>query len=236
MGYDEMKRSHLILSILAIIPAIFIFIGLGVSTQTVKEAFAEIAGPSVIDNADRYILGIIFITLAMLYKEGTFHWLWRVVIPSSAPIELSYQQSPKTGYMPAALMGTSTRYFSVEGLDINTIALVKFSLNTLKKRDRRTLIGIESYLRLGDGRRYNAFQKIVADGRDCKDLGGITHAYLREINGNPRAATQMFCQLCELAVQTKNTDRATTDRLVKLGQQLRLSPQDMANAIARMRS
>ncbi len=47
--------------------------------------------------------------------------------------------------------------FAVRGLDVKTVALVRLALAAFSKIDSREVIGIEASLKLGDGRRYNAF-------------------------------------------------------------------------------
>jgi len=45
----------------------------------------------------------------------------------------------------------------------------------------------------------------------------------------------MFTALCQLARDIKKTDKKTVNRLVKIGQSLGLSPEDMGLAIAQIR-
>jgi len=103
------------------------------------------------------------------------------------------------------------------------------------KRDRYTIATLESALKLGDGRRYYAYQKLVADAAHEKSLKDIVHPYWRAINGNHSAARLMFTNLCQLARDTRNTNKRAIDRLVKIGQSLGLSPEDMGRAIGNVR-
>ena len=239
MFFDEMKRSSLILSALSIVLAIGAFIHMGVSRQTVGEAMQAIVPSNVTSNLHFYIIGGVILIVAALNAEGTISWIWRRVHPRSAPtagIRAGQRghvsrQGPK---MSSALMGTSTAMFSVPGLDVKTIALIRLSLFALKKINSRTVIGIESHLRLGDGRRYRAFQNIVVEMQSGRTgLVDIVHPYWRAINGNHSAARRMFTELCQVIHNAGQTDKATINRLVKIGQALDLSPQDMGIAIGK---
>jgi len=138
--------------------------------------------------------------------------------------------------MSSALMGTSTDMFAVPGLDVKTVALIRLSFFAFKTMNRRTIIGIESHLRLGDGRRYKAFHAIAAEAQSRRfDLSEIIHPYWRAINGNHASARLMFTSLCEMAYTTSNTDKKTVNNLLKIGQSLGLSPQDMGVAVSKMR-
>ena len=181
-------------------------------------------------------LGMIFV----MYLEGTIEWLWRRIHPASAPTEFigagqrggMAKAPPK---MSAALMGTSTAAFAVQGLDVKTTALIKLSMYAFK-RDRSTIVTIENSLRLGDGRRYYAYQKLVADSQYEKGLTDIIHPYWRAINGNHSSARLMFTNLCQLARDSGNTNKRAVNRLVQIGQSLGLSPEDMGRAIGNVRA
>ena len=177
--------------------------------------------------------------LVGMYFEGTYTWLWRRIHPASAPTEFigagqrggMAKAPPK---MSAALMGTSTAAFAVQGLDVKTTALIKLSMHAFK-RDRKTIVTIENALRLGDGRRYYVFQKLVADAQFEKSLTDIIHPYWRAINGNHSSARLMFTNLCQLARDSGNTNKRAVNRLVQIGQSLGLSPEDMGRAIGNVR-
>ena len=192
------------------------------------------------NNLNVIILGSVIGAILCLYLEGTFHWIWRRVHPASAPTDMI--GAGQRGHIPkappkmsAALMGTSTAAFAVQGLDVKTTALIKLSMFAFK-RDRYTIATLESALKLGDGRRYYAYQKLVADAAHEKSLKDIVHPYWRAINGNHSSARLMFTNLCQLARDTRNTNKRAIDRLVKIGQSLGLSPEDMGRAIGNVRA
>jgi len=186
------------------------------------------------------VIGAVLGMCLVLYLEGTIEWLWRRIHPSSAPTEFigagqhggMAKAPPK---MSAALMGTSTAGFAVQGLDVKTTALIKLSMFAFK-RDRSTIVTIENSLRLGDGRRYHAYQKLVADSQYEKGLTDIIHPYWRAINGNHSSARLMFTNLCQLARDSGNTNKRAVNRLVQIGQSLGLSPEDMGRAIGNVRA
>lgn len=236
MFYDEMKRSALILAALSILPSIGLFIKLGVSRKSMGEAIPSF----VTENLHLFIMGGMFVAVSAFFVEGGFHWIWRRVHPQSAPTaEIGAgQRGHVTRQGPAmspALMGTSTEMFSVAGLDVKTTALIRLSLFAFNSRNSKTVIGIESHLRLGNGRRYKAFHSIVAEVQHRRvSLTDIVHPYRRAINENHSSARLMFADLCKIAVSTGNTDKKTVNRLLKIGQALGLSPQDMGQAIGKM--
>jgi len=196
---------------------------------------------SVTTHLNYFIIGTLAAILLVLHEEGTYVWLWRRIHPSSAPTdEIGAGQrghvSRQGPAMSSALMGTSTDMFSVPGLDVKTVALIRLSFFAFKKINRNTIIGIESALRLGDGRRYKAFHSIAADSQHRRvSLTDIVHPYWRAINGNHASARMMFVELCQIAHNTANTDKKTIGNLTKIGQALGLSPQDMGSAIAKLR-
>ena len=87
MSYDEMKRSHLILAALSILPAIGVFIHMGTSRESVGEVVKTALPPNVIDNLNLYIIGGVVLIIGLLYAEGTITWIWRRVHPKSAPTD-----------------------------------------------------------------------------------------------------------------------------------------------------
>ncbi|MDB2438967.1 hypothetical protein N9W89_09650 [Hellea sp.] len=243
MSYDEMKRSHLILAALSILPAIGVFIHMGTSRESVGEVVKTALPPNVIDNLNLYIIGGIVLIIGLLYAEGTITWIWRRVHPKSAPTdELGIGQQGRGNFarkgqsMSSSLMGTSTSMFAVPGLDVKTTALIRLSLYALKKINQKTVIGIESHLRLGDGRRYRAYHSIVGEMQTSRSgLADIVHPYWRAINGNHAAARRMFTDLCQIIRNANQTDRGTINRVAEIGQALGLSPQDMGIAIKNLR-
>ena len=180
-------------------------------------------------------LGCLSGFIMALYVEGSFHWLWRRLHPQSAPTE--HIKAGQRGFMPSfvskhssALMGTSTAFFAVDGLDVKTTAVIKLCIYAFKI-DRFTTAALENALRLGDGRRYKAFQKLIVDSQFEKHLADIIHPYKRAINGNHSSARAMFTQLCQLARQTRNTSDYTMNRLLEIGRALGLTQKDMARAL-----
>jgi len=129
-------------------------------------------------------------------------------------------------------MGTSTTMFKNSNLDIRTIALIRLAFAVFTRTDRKTIIGIESFLKLGDGRKYRSYQQLVAEVLDSKTtIKDIIHPYWRAINGNTATARLMFADLCRLASETGNLDKKTINKIIKAGQELGLSQQDMQQAL-----
>jgi len=121
-------------------------------------------------------------------------------------------------------------------LDVKTVALIRLALAAFSKVDRTVVLGIESSLRLGDNRRYRAYHQLVSEHQNRRqNIKDIVHPYWREINGNHASARNMFTALCQLARDTRNTDKKTVNRLLKIGQTLGLSPEDMGLAIGQIR-
>lgn len=241
MSYEYMKRSHLILSFLSIVATIGVFIKIGVSKETVADVALDLTPPIIVDNLHIIMPLLIGLVLIGLKAEGTINWIWRRVHPSSAPtddiraMERGGVNTPAPK-MSAALMGTSTSMFSVPGLDVKTVALIRLSLFALKDFNSKTIIGIENHLKLGDGRRYRAYHGVVAEAQTSRfDLKDIVHPYWRAINGNHAAARNMFTELCHVVRGAGQVNKSTINRIVKIGQALGLSPQDMGLSISRLR-
>jgi len=206
-----------------------------------KAVFLQLIFGSVTTHLNYFIVGLLAAIALVLHEEGTYEWLWRRIHPQSAPTaDIGAGQrghfSPQGSTMSSTLMGTSTQMFSVPGLDVKTVALIRLSFFAFKNMNRKTIIGIESYLKLGDGRRYKAFHSIAAEVQGRRiDLTEIVHPYWRAINGSHASARIMFTDLCKIAQDTANTDKKTVNSLVKVGQALGLSPEDMGLAIGKMR-
>lgn len=241
MSYEHMKRSHMILSCLSILAAIGVFIKIGFSRYTLVAVASDIIPTSITENLHIFIPVVIGLCFMGLYAEGTIHWIWRRVHPSSAPTDnikamtrgKIYRDSPN---MSSALMGTSTSMFSVAGLDVKTIALIRLSLFALKNFNSKTIVGIESALRLGDGRRYSAYHSLVAEAQTRSySLVDIVHPYWRAINGNHAAARIMFTELCQIIRTTDQSNKQTINRIIKIGQALGLSTEDMGLAVGNIR-
>ena len=205
-----------------------------------REVFFDLLTESLTTHMTFFIIGVLAAMLLVLHEEGTYLWIWRRIHPSSAPTqEIGAGQrghvSRQGAGMSSALMGTSTSMFSVPGLDVKTIALIRLSFFAFRKVNQKTIIGIESFLRLGDGRRYKAFHGIAAEVQHKRvSLTDIVHPYWRAINGNHSSARLMFADLCKIARATGNTDKTTINNIVKIGQALGLSPQDMGLAIGKI--
>ena len=242
MSYEYMRRFGLILSAISILLAIGAFIHMGVSKESVGEVVYDVLPPLVTENWLLFILAGVGLTIALLYSDGVIHWIWRRVHPQSAPTDDigiiqggTYRSTMPS--MSSALMGTSTAMFNVQELDVKTIALIRLALVAFAKVDRTVVAGIERKLKLGDGRRYKAFHQLVADSQTCRQgIKDIVHPYLRAINGNHASARNMFTALCQLARDTRNTDKKTVNRLLKIGQSLGLSPENMGLAINQLRA
>ena len=175
----------------------------------------ELTMGSVTTHLNFFIVGLLAAITLVLHEEGSFEWLWRRIHPQSAPTanirggQRGHVSRQGSG-MSSALMGTSTEMFSVPGLDVKTVALIRLSFFAFKKMNRKTIIALESYLRLGDGRRYKAFHTIAADVQGRRvSLTEIVHPYWRAINGNHASARMMFTDLCHIAQRTGNTDKKT---------------------------
>jgi len=237
-----MKRSHLVLAGLFILAGIGVFIKIGVSRDSVGAAMSYFSSPAIIDNPHYFIIAGIALIVGLLNAEGVINWVWRRVHPQSAPTDnikaMTRGQSVQLGSkMPSTLMGASTGMFSVADLDVKTVALIRLSLYALKNFNSKTIIGIENKLRLGDGRRYRAFHKIVAETQTTRiDLKDVVHPYWRAINGNQAAARKMFSELCQIVHGTGQTNKTVVNRMVEIGQALGLSPQNMGVAIGQLRA
>jgi len=206
-----------------------------------RDMLAYLIGEAGTTHLTFAVTGAGLAVLFVLYLEGTFNWLWRRIHPASAPTDTiragqrGQGHMPKPSKMSAALMGTSTRSFAVQGLDVKTTALIKLSLLAFKN-DRYTIVTLENSLKLGDGRRYFAFQKLVAEAQYEKDVTDILHPYWRAINGSQSSARLMFTCLCELARDSRNTNKRTVSRLREIGGSLGLVSDDVNAAIGLVRA
>lgn len=237
----DRKWGFLALLLILVLPLVHIFTA-SESIGSVKAVMIYFIMWSVTTHLGYFLIGSIAAILLVLYEEGTFGWVWRRVHPVSAPTEnikagnRGRQLPQKNIATSATFMGTSTGMFNVQGLDVKTVALVRLALAAFGKVDRSVVIGIESSLKLGDGRRYKAFHQLVGESqRRRQNVKDIIHPYWREINGNHASARNMFTALCQLARDTRNTDRKTINRLANIGQALGLSPEDMGLAIGQVR-
>ena len=237
----DRKWSYISLALIFVLPFIYIFTAPG-SVGGIRSAIVFFVITALTSHIGYFLIGATAAILLVLYEKGSFGWIWRRVHPKSAPTEFikaGNRGQPKTKHTPigSTLMGSSTAMFAVQGLDVKTIALVRLAMAAFAKVDSRVVVGIESSLKLGDGRRYKAFHQLVSESQSRRqNIKDIVHPYWREINGNHASARNMFTALCQLARDTRNTDKHTVNRLVKIGQTLGLSPEDMGLAIGQIRA
>lgn len=238
MSYDELSRLGLIVAAAPVVLTLVIFTKWGIDGGGFSNIRTYFQNPDVSKNLPIWLFVIGLVTLLTLFREGTVFWAWRRIHPKSAPTESLSASQRGAGVrqtaapMSAALMGTSTSMFKNSNLDVRTIALIRLAFASFTKTDRQTIIGIESFLKLGDGRKYRSYQQLVAEILDSKTtIKDIVHPYWRAINGNTATARLMFADLCRLANETGNLDKKTTNKLIKAGQELGLSQQDMQQAL-----
>ena len=238
MSYDELNRLGLIIAALPVVLTIIVFAKWHIDGGSFSNLVVYLENP-VVSQKSLIWLGVIgLITLLTLFREGTVFWVWRRLHPSSAPTENLSASERGNGIrqtanpMSATLMGTSTAMFKNSNLDIRTIALIRLAFAVFSKTDRQTIIGIESFLKLGDGRKYRSYQQLVAEILDSKTTTkDIIHPYWRAINGNTATARLMFADLCRLANTTGNLDKKTMNKIIKAGKELGLSQKDMQQAL-----
>lgn len=237
----DRKWQWLALALIFILPLINMYVS-SLAISSLKATIINLVMTSITTHLGYFLVGAVLAILMVLYEEGTFEWIWRRLHPATAPTEFIKaghrgQRVPKSTVMSSALMGSSTGMFAVKGLNVKTIALVRLALAAFSKVDSRVVVGIESSLKLGDGRRYKAFHQLISENQTRRqNIKDIVHPYWREINGNHASARKMFTSLCQLARDTRNTDKATVNRLVQIGQSLGLSPEDMGLAIHQLRA
>ena len=171
-----------------------------------------------------------------LFVEGHLYELWIKYHPQSAPTPEAKrgQRAKVAGFRkertPATLVGTSTNFLSAD-LDLREETLIRLSYSVFEDRGALTMSRLESALRLGTGRRQKAFHKIVAGNNGRPKTKRIVHRYWRSVNGSSRLSQSLFGDLCKLARDTNNRDRATVDRLSTVGTALGLTPEEMGRAI-----
>ncbi len=238
LWYNELNRLGLILAVTPVVLAILIFVSWGVTGGGFRNLSEHYQTPEGSKTLLFWFSIISLVTLLTLFREGTIFWLWRRIHPSSAPtaaLRASQRGNgirQNSGKTASTLMGTSTSMFKNSELDIRTIALVRLAFVSFTRTDRKTIIGIESFLRLGDGRKYRSYQQLVAEILDSKTtMKDIVHPYWRAINGNVATARIMFADLCRLASVTGNLDKRTINNLIKAGSELGLSQEEMQRAL-----
>lgn len=181
------------------------------------------------------IFGATLAIIAQLLVEGHIYQLWVRLHPQSAPTpeaRFGQRAQPVMRSKPisATLVGTSTEYLNSE-LDLRTDTLIKLCFFTFEDRSALTLSRMESDLRLGTGRRQKAFHKLAASMSKRPKLNRTVHRYCRSINGSSRLCQGLFGDLCRLAKDTGNRDRATIGRLTQAGQALGLHSDDIGRLI-----
>ena len=238
MSYEELSRLGLIVAALPVVITLIIFTKWHIDGGTLTNIKAHFENLDVSQKSLIWLGVIGLITILTLFREGTIYWIWRRLHPSSAPTPHLRSSERGNGIrqnaetMSSALMGTSTTMFKNSNLDIRTIALIRLAFAVFTRTDRKTIIGIESFLKLGDGRKYRSYQQLVAEVLDSKTtIKDIIHPYWRAINGNTATARLMFADLCRLASETGNLDKKTINKIIKAGQELGLSQQDMQQAL-----
>ena len=237
MSYDELNRLGLIVAAVPIVLTLIVFAKWSIDGGTLTNIVTYFDSPDVSRNLPVWLFVIGLITCLTLFREGTVFWVWRRLHPKSAPTETLGTSERGSGIrqtvnpMSAALMGSSTAMFQSATLDIRTIALIRLAFAAFSKTDRKTIIGIESFLKLGDGRKYRAYQQLVAEVLDSKTtMKDIIHPYWRAINGNSATARILFADLCRLANETGNKDKRSINNIIKAGRELGLSQEDMQRA------
>ena len=195
-----------------------------------------LVGGSLFEHTVWFGLGAILALTLQVYAEGYFYELWVRLHPNSAPtpeVQMG-KRARVVGFrktrMPATLVGTSTEYLNAD-LDLRTETLIRLCYSTFEDRGSLMMSRLESELRLGQGRRQKAFHKIVAGNHGRAKSKRIVHRYWRSVNGSSRLSQALFGDLCKLARDTHNRDRATVDRLTAVGISLGLDPEEMGRSI-----
>lgn len=202
----------------------------------IRAAVGNLVLGSVFENTIWVLLGGALAILIQVIMEGYFYELWLRLHPQSAPTPEARmgQRAQVAGFRkertPATLVGTSTEYLNA-GLDLRTETLIHLCYSTFEDRGALTMSRLESELRLGTGRRQKAFHKIVAGNRGRAKSKRIVHRYWRSVNGSSRLSQALFGDLCKLARDTHNRDRATIERLTIVGTSLGLTTEEMGRSI-----
>jgi len=191
---------------------------------------------SVFNHLIWFLGGAVMALCYQVVVEGHLHELWIKFHPQSAPTPEAKmgKRSKMTGLRrertPATLVGTSTSYLNSE-LDLRTETLIRLSFSVFEDRSALMISRLESALCLGTGRRQKSFHKIIAGHRGRPKSKRIVHRYWRSVNGSSRLSQSLFGELCKLARDTHNRDRATVDRLTEVGTALGLTADEMGRAI-----
>ncbi len=178
-----------------------------------------------------FLLGAGLALCVQLLVEGHGHYLWVRFHPQSAPTpeagigQRSYESTRRKKVVPATLVGVSTEYLSTD-LDLRTETLIRLCFFAFEARDALMLSRLETILRLGTGRKQKAFHKLAAGIRGREKVSLIIHRYWRSVNGSNRMGLTLFSDLCGLARDTDNRDRATIRRLMDVGVALGFTSED----------
>lgn len=202
----------------------------------VRPSILKLVIDGIFDQTIWFFSGGIFAIFFHLFAEGYFYEFWIRFHPQSAPTPEAQvgQRARVAGFRrertPATLVGTSTAFLNTD-LDLRTETLIRLCYSTFEDRGPLMMSRLEAELRLGTGRRQRAFHKIVAGNKGRPKTKRIVHRYWRSVNGSSRLSQGLFGDLCMLARQTENRDRATIDRLSRVGNSLGLTAEEMGRAI-----
>ncbi len=183
-----------------------------------------------------FVLGAVVALIAQLIAEGHANSLWIRLHPQSVPTpeaamgRRSQKSSNRKERVPATLVGASTEYLTSD-LDLRTETLIHLCYFAFEDRGALMLSQLESGLRLGTGHRQRAFHKLAAGMRGRRKLKPTVHRYWRSVNGSTRMGQSLFSELCRLAHDTGNRDKATVKRLSDVGTALGLTSDEMGRAI-----
>ena len=187
------------------------------------------------------LLGACLAIFIQLFEEGHLETLWVKFSPHTAPTPEAHagQRSHSQGFgtkqaVPATLVGTSTQYLTQE-LDLRTETLIRLAFYAFEDKGPRIVTYLESALRLGTGKKQKAFLKIAANSRSRPNPKRLVHRYWRSVNGNTRMSQSLLGELCQLANMTQNLDAKTISRIKKVGTALKLTPNEMTQALSFMR-
>lgn len=234
---DHSRHDRILVRILIYLIVLSLLIGIlnGGSTNIRSHAAHLIYGSLFKETLWLFFGGALAIFFQLIV-EGHFYELWIKYHPQSAPTPEAQigQRAKVAGFRrertPATLVGTSTAFLSTD-LDLRTETLIRLCYSTFEDRGPLMMSRLEAELRLGTGRRQRAFHKIVAGNKGRPKTKRIVHRYWRSVNGSSRLSQGLFGDLCMLARQTDNRDRATIDRLSRVGSSLGLTAEEMGRAI-----
>jgi len=234
---DWSRHDRILIRTLVYLVLLSVVIGISTGGSTsIRHHAANLFFGSVFNHTTWLLLGAAIAILGQIFAEGYIHQLWVRLHPQSAPtpeVQMG-QRAQIAGFRqkqtPATLVGTSTKYLTSE-LDLQTETLIRLCYSVFEDRGALTMSRLEANLRLGTGQRQKAFHKIVAENRGRPNMKRIAHRYWRSVNGSSRMSQTLFGELCKLARDTNNRDRATIERLTLVGTALCLSTEDMGRAI-----